>query len=261
LAIGRVARLEDLEQGLHLVLGERVATSINERSMRWTILLTGDVGGVRFKVGDEVLQRPLAAFVASFQEREAGSSEPPAEDASADPAEQAADEALPEAEPEGMPAGAGAQAAKEKRTPRVNAPIDDTPPGPEKAAGKGAVLTTADRYYLAWTGYQTEHGDEPTAEELSAYLATKDMYGRGGKPVSPGNLRRYFLPSRVYNVWAEHRMRSEQPAADAVAQACAARGITAQYNKPVTTDYITENATDFERRWQALTRHHASAQQ
>ncbi|WP_240634102.1 MULTISPECIES: DUF2637 domain-containing protein [Streptomyces] len=216
--------------------------------------ITGDGG--RPITGDD-----LAAFVASFQEREVGSSEPPAEKASADPGEQAADEVLPEEEPEAASAGAGAQAAKEKRIPRVNAPIDAPPPGPEKTAGEGAVLTTADRYYLAWTGYQTEHGDEPTAEELSAYLAQQDMYGRGGKPVSPGNLRRYFLPSRVYNAWAEYRMRSEQPAPDAVAQECAARGITAQYNKPVTTDYITENAADFERRWQALIRHHTSAQQ
>ncbi|MFC7266378.1 hypothetical protein [Streptomyces lutosisoli] len=56
-------------------------------------------------------------------------------------------------------------------------------------------------------------------------------------------------------------MRNEQPAADAVAQDCAARGITAQYNKPVTTDYITENAADFERRRRALIRHRADAQQ
>ena len=56
-------------------------------------------------------------------------------------------------------------------------------------------------------------------------------------------------------------MRSEQPPADGVAQECAARGITAQYNKPVTPDYIVENAADFERRWQALVRHHAEGQQ
>ncbi|MEV5899409.1 hypothetical protein [Streptomyces sp. NPDC052127] len=87
------------------------------------------------------------------------------------------------------------------------------------------------------------------------------MHGRGAKPVSPAILRRYFLPFRVYNVWAEHRMRNEQPAGDSIAQDCAARGITAQYNKPVTTDYITDNAADFERRRQALIRHHADAQQ
>jgi hypothetical protein len=87
------------------------------------------------------------------------------------------------------------------------------------------------------------------------------MHGRGGKPVSPSNLRRYFLPSRVYNVWAEYRMHNAKPAADDVAQECAARGITAQYSKPITTDYITDNAAAFERRWQALTRHHTDVKQ
>ncbi|MFE9769738.1 DUF2637 domain-containing protein [Streptomyces sp. NPDC005808] len=203
----------------------------------------------------------LAAFVASFQDRELDSSRPPTEETAADPGDHVAGEAPAEETLEEATAGAGSQAAKEKRTPRVNAAVDDPPPGPDNPAGEGTVLTTVDRYYLAWTEYQTEHGDEPTAEELSAYLASKAMYGRGGKPVSPANLRRYLLPSRVYNVWAEHRMRSEQPAAEAIAQDCAARGITAQYNRPVTPGYITENTDDFERRWQALGRHHADAQQ
>ncbi|MCX4598278.1 DUF2637 domain-containing protein [Streptomyces sp. NBC_01549] len=212
--------------------------------------------------GQPITGYDLAAFVAAFQEREFGHGDLSADESAPDPGEQAGDEALPpETEPEEETVGAGAQAAKGKRTPRVNAAIDDPPPGPEEPAGERAVLTTVDRYYLAWMEYQTEHGEEPTAEQLSAYLAQKGMHGRGGKPVSPANLRRYFLPSRVYNVWAEHRMRNEQPAADAVAQDCAARGITAQYNKPVTTDYITENAADFERRRQALIRHHADAQQ
>ncbi|MFE2715267.1 hypothetical protein ACFXKI_25605 [Streptomyces mirabilis] len=143
----------------------------------------------------------------------------------------------------------------------MSAAIDDLPPGPGETRGERAALTTVDRYYLAWTAYQAEHGDESTAEQLSADLAAKGMHGRGGKPVSPATLRRYFLPFRVYNVWAEDRMRSEQPVADAIAQECAARGVTAQYNKPVTPDYITENAVDFERRWHALIRHHADAQQ
>ncbi len=108
--------------------------------------------------------------------------------------------------------------------------------------------------------YQAEHGVEPTAEELSAHLAQHGIYGRGGKPVSLANLRRYFLPSRVYNVWAEHRTAVENPAADAVAQHCAAQGITGQYNKPITNAYITEHADEFERRWQALIHHHAGAQ-
>nr|WP_254401316.1 DUF2637 domain-containing protein [Streptomyces sp. AC555_RSS877] len=211
--------------------------------------------------GQPITGDDLAGFVTSFQEQESGSTQPPPEDTAVDPGEQG-DEVLPEeTESEEEPASAGAQPAKEKRTLRVNAAIDDPPPEPEEPAGERTALTTVDRYYLAWADYQTEHGDEPTAEQLSAYLADKGMHGRGGRPVSPANLRRYFLPSRVYNVWAEYRTRTEQPAPDAVAQECAARGITAQYNKPVTTDYITENAVDFERRWHALIRHHASAQQ
>ncbi|MEU9014634.1 DUF2637 domain-containing protein [Streptomyces sp. NPDC048479] len=214
--------------------------------------ITGDGG--RAIIGDD-----LADFVTSFQECQFGGRGPAAEESAADPGEQA--EPLAQEDPEAVPAGAGAQAAKEKRSPRVDAAIDGPPPGPEGSTGERSVLTTVDRYHLAWMEYQTEHGDEPTAEQLSAYVAEKGMHGRGGKPVSPANLRRYFLPSRVYNVWAEYRMRSEEPAADTVAQECAARGITAQYNKPVTPGYITENAYDFERRWQALTRNHADAQQ
>ncbi|WYB33885.1 DUF2637 domain-containing protein [Streptomyces sp. GD-15H] len=216
--------------------------------------ITGDGG--RPITGDD-----LADFVKSFRERQSSSSGPAAEEPATDPAEQAADEPLAQEEPETTSAAAAAQAAKEKRSARVNAAIDDPPPGPEAATAERIVLTTVDRYHLAWMEYQTEHGDEPTAEQLSAYLAEKGMHGRGGRPVSPSTLRRYFLPSRVYNVWVEYRMRSEEPAADTVAQQCAARGITAQYNKPVTTDYITENADEFERRWQALTLHHAEAQQ
>ncbi len=216
--------------------------------------ITGDGG--RPITGDD-----LTDFVRSFQEREFGSSGPAVEEAAAVPGEQAAGEPPAREDPEGASVGVGAQAAKEKRSPRVDAAIDDPPPGPEGSTRQRLVLTTVDRYHLAWTEYQTEHGDEPTAEQLSAYLAEQGIHGRGGKPVSPSPLRRYFLPSRVYAVWSEYRMRSEEPAADTVAQECAARGITAQYNKPVTPGYITENADDFERRWHALIRHHAEAQQ
>ncbi|WP_316745963.1 hypothetical protein [Streptomyces sp. MK7] len=156
-------------------------------------------------------------------------------------------------------AGAGAHPAKETRSPRVSAPIEG-PPGQDKVIGEPAVLTTVDRYYLAWSEYQSEHGEEPKAEQLSAYLdSKKGMTGRGGKPVSPSTLRRYLLPFRVYNLWAEQRVRNETPSLDAVAQECAAHGITAQHNKPLTADYIAEQAVDFERRWQALTRHHAQS--
>jgi hypothetical protein len=65
----------------------------------------------------------------------------------------------------------------------------------------------------------------------------------------------------VYNLWAEQRVRNETPSLEAIAQDCAAHGITAQYNKPLTTDYIAQQAVDFERRWQALTRQHAQQRQ
>jgi hypothetical protein len=168
--------------------------------------------------GQPITGDDLADFVTTFQEQTSGSTQPPAEETAADPGERGDDEALPkETASEAEPASVGTQPAKEQRTPRVNAAIDDPPPGPEEPAGERTAPTTVDRYYLAWADYQTEHGNEPTAEQLSAYLADKGMHGRGGRPVSPANLRRYFLPFRVYNVWAEFRMRSERPAADAVA--------------------------------------------
>jgi hypothetical protein len=81
----------------------------------------------------------------------------------------------------------------------VRAAIEDLP-GEDDASGQPAALTTVDRYYLAWTQYQSEHGAEPRAEQLAAYLAAeKVMTGRGGKPVSPSTLRRYLLPFRLYS--------------------------------------------------------------
>ncbi|MER5757298.1 hypothetical protein ABT114_48305, partial [Streptomyces sp. NPDC002088] len=200
----------------------------------------------------------LEYFVSTFRQREFDETQPPTGEEATEPAAQApSDESPPNAEqPEETPVGAGAHPAKEMRTPRVSAAVDD-PAGEDDATGKPAALTTVDRYYLAWTQYQTEHGDEPKAEQLSAYLASKKgMNGRGGKPVSPSTLRRYLLPFRVYSLWAEQRVRNDNPPPEAIAHECAAHGITAQHNKPLTTDYIAEQAVDFERRWQALTRHH-----
>lgn len=104
-----------------------------------------------------------------------------------------------------------------------------------------------------WREYQEENGDEPTDEELSAYLATKGLLGRGGKPVSPANVRRHFVRWRIYSVWAEHRVHSDDPVLVEVARVCGERGITAQYNKPVTPALVAGECEDFERRWQTLT--------
>ena len=108
--------------------------------------------------------------------------------------------------------------------------------------------------------HQKQRGAEPTDKQLSAYLDEKGVQGRGGKPISPSTLRRYLLSFRTYGVWAEHRMRNEAPLADAVAQDCATRGITAQCNNPITATDITKQAHDFERRWKALARHRADTQ-
>ncbi|MEU3855438.1 hypothetical protein AB0F02_37790, partial [Streptomyces sp. NPDC029554] len=150
----------------------------------------------------------------------------------------------------------GAHAAAGSGGPRVSAALGD-PTGEDDPVREPTALTTVDRYYLAWTEYQTERGEEPKAEQLSEYLASeKGMTGRGGRPVSPSTLRRYLLPFRVYHLWAEQRQRSEAPSLDDITQQCAARGITGQHNKPLTADYIAEQAFDFERRWQVLSRHH-----
>jgi hypothetical protein len=212
--------------------------------------ITGEGG--RLITGDD-----LTGYVTRFQEQQSAG-KPDAAAPADDSDGQDADGALAPQEPETAPVGA--KAAKGMRGSRVDALIDDSLPERDSSTAESPVLTTADRYYLGWMEYQAEHGVEPTAEELSAHLAQHGIYGRGGKPVSPANLRRYFLPSRVYNVWAEHRTAGENPDADAVAQHCAAQGITGQYNKPITTAYITEHADEFERRWQALIHHRAGAQ-
>ncbi|MGW1563989.1 DUF2637 domain-containing protein [Streptomyces sp. NPDC002144] len=97
-------------------------------------------------------------------------------------------------------------AAQADRSPRAKTPAalarDTTePPG----------LTTVDRYYLAWTTYQTHHGTEPTAQQLSTYLAAHGLHGRNQQPISPANLRRHFLPWRIYNLWTKHRKETPAP--------------------------------------------------
>ncbi|MCX5251961.1 DUF2637 domain-containing protein [Streptomyces sp. NBC_00201] len=151
--------------------------------------------------------------------------------------------------------------AKKQRSGHAHTAVPQDGPDPladmNIASEKSTGLTTVDRYYLAWTELHSEHNDETLAstrmaEQLSAHLAMKGLHGRGGKPVSPATLRRYLLPFRIYHLWARQRQSSETPSLETIARECAARDITAQYNKPITTDHITELVTDFERRWQAL---------
>ncbi|MFF4139182.1 hypothetical protein ACFY1B_49170 [Streptomyces mirabilis] len=202
----------------------------------------------------------LDDFVVSFRRREFDDAELPAEEAVADSGEQEVDGPLPEAEaPSSVPAGAAAQAAKEQRRPRVDAPIDEPPPAPAGAVEERVALTTVDRYYLAWVEYQQQRDAEPNGDDLSKYLGEKGVVGRNGRAAAASTLRRYLLPFRIYSVWAEHRVRSEQPSLTAVAEACAARGVTLQYNEPITAATIAEHTADFERRWHAVIRHRTDA--
>ncbi|MEU9737454.1 hypothetical protein AB0E07_39290, partial [Streptomyces sp. NPDC048002] len=211
--------------------------------------------------GQPLTGADVASFVSVFRQREFDAPELSAEEAEPDPGVEP-----PGGEPSSgdedsaqTPAGMGAHPVRDARRPRVSASIEA---GADQAAAEPAVLTTVDRYYLAWSEFQAEHGEEPKAEQLSVYLAaSKGMTGRGGKPVSSSTLRRYLLLFRVYDVWAEQRVHAEAPSLEAVAKACAARGITAQHNRPLTGDYISGQAVDFERRWQVLTRNRPQRQQ
>ncbi|MGW9026872.1 DUF2637 domain-containing protein [Streptomyces sp. NPDC055722] len=198
-------------------------------------------------------------LVADFQEHATNTgTASPAAKATADPAVQAPHESVAaEEDPGPIPSDTGTHAThatKEKRRPHVKATIDGH--SPHTSAEEGD-LTLVDRYYLAWRKYQTQHGEEPTGQKLSAYLADRGMHGRSGKPISPSTLRRYFLSFRLYTIWAEHRVGGSTPALDAIAHDCAVHGVTAQYNKPLTIHDISEHTDDFERRWQATNQHPA----
>ncbi|MFD9204230.1 hypothetical protein ACFWDP_38950, partial [Streptomyces anthocyanicus] len=213
--------------------------------------------GITGADGQPIAGEDLKAFVADFQQREFGRSEPHTQIPAVDPAEQEVDERdAKEPEPQQALVNLPAQAAKELRDPQADAPAGE----PSHASTEAWALTASDRYYLAWMKYQDEQGSEPSDEQLSVYCAQQGLLGRGNKPISTANLRRHFVRWRVYNVWAEQREHTENPAHSDVAQMCADRGITAQYKRPLTSVYIAEEANDFERRWQALTHHHARTQ-
>nr|WP_079082821.1 DUF2637 domain-containing protein [Streptomyces antibioticus] len=115
--------------------------------------------------------------------------------------------------------------------------------------------TLTDLYYLEWMNYQTQHGTEPTPEQLSTHLATRGLLGRGDKPISPANLRRHLVNWRIYNLWAAQRTHHDTPSTDEVARQCAAQHITGQYNRPITPTYITQHTPEYQRRWHTLTHH------
>ncbi|MFB8137579.1 DUF2637 domain-containing protein [Streptomyces mirabilis] len=218
--------------------------------------------GITGATGQPLMGEDLEDFVAAFQEREFGDAEPPVKEAAVGFGEQLPPVPSPSvSDPQAEPVGAGAHAAEEKRGPKVNAAIDGlageqiASQPPAEASG----LTTVDRYYLAWVEYQQQRDAEPNGDDLSKYLGEKGVVGRNGRAAAASTLRRYLLPFRIYSVWAENRVRSEQPSLKAVAEACAARGVTLQYNEPITAATIAEHTADFERRWHAVIRHRTDA--
>ncbi|MGW1068906.1 DUF2637 domain-containing protein [Streptomyces aureus] len=184
---------------------------------------------------------------ASAQLTDFGDGEPAADETSTDPTH------LKNGSTHGRaatpPTDVRAHPAKEMGNRRVNADIEEQQ---QAEAESDSGLSVVDRYYLAWRDYQDLHGAQPSGKELSAHLVGKGVTGRGGSPVNPSTLRRYFLHFRIYQIWADHRLESTVPSPRTVAQICTQRGITAQYNRAITTDDILNHTHDYERRWQAI---------
>ncbi|MGW3669081.1 hypothetical protein ACWD68_39305, partial [Streptomyces sp. NPDC005141] len=203
--------------------------------------------GITTTAGEPLVAQDLHTFVHAFQQRDFGDGGPPTGETVTEVGEtKNAPDPAPTVAP---PASTGAHAAEEVPGPKVNASIDEQQP----SVSEDNALTVVDRYYLAWKNYENVHGQEPTDKQLSTSLANEGVTSRGGNPVSPSTLRRYFLPFRMYHVWADHRIGADSPSAESVAQDCALRGITAQYNRPTTGEDIAKQADDFERRWRAIT--------
>ncbi|MGW7614216.1 hypothetical protein ACWGKW_44815, partial [Streptomyces sp. NPDC054766] len=203
--------------------------------------------GITTAAGEPLVAQDLHGFVHAFQQHDFGEGAPPTGETVTELGEtKNAPNPAPTVAP---PAGTGTHAAEEIPGPKVNASINEQQP----PVSEDNSLTVVDRYYLAWKNYKNVHGREPTDKQLSTSLASDGVTSRGGNPISPSTLRRYFLPFRMYHVWADHRIGADSPSAESVAQDCALRGITAQYNRPITAEDIAKQADDFERRWQAIT--------
>ncbi|MFF3616805.1 hypothetical protein ACFYW7_34485, partial [Streptomyces sp. NPDC002580] len=203
--------------------------------------------GITTAAGEPLVAQDLRTFVRAFQQRDFGDDGPPADEMVTDTGD-AKDTLEPAPTVTPVPSAA-AHATEEIPGPKVNTSIDERP----SPASEDNTLTVVDRYYLAWKNYQNVHGQEPTDKQLSTSLASESVTSRSGNPISPSTLRRYFLSFRMYHVWADHRTEVDNPSAESVAHGCAHRGITAQYNKPITANDITKQANDFERRWHTIT--------
>ncbi|MER5403075.1 hypothetical protein ABT042_42020, partial [Streptomyces sp. NPDC002599] len=191
-----------------------------------------------------------APAVASSQSDNFGDAEPAADETPTDPTHPK--DGFDHGRAPTPPTDVRAHPAKETRNKQVNADIEKQQ-GPE--VKNDSSLSVVDRYYLAWRDYQGLHGEQPSGKKLSAHLTGKGITGRSGSPVSPSTLRRYFLNFRIYQIWADHRLESTVPAPHTVAQICAQHGITAQYNRAITTDDVLSHVSDYERRWQAIRTH------
>ncbi|RPK70256.1 hypothetical protein EES45_35820 [Streptomyces sp. ADI97-07] len=127
-------------------------------------------------------------------------------------------------------------------------------PGPD--ADPVELLTTVDRYYLAWTQFIQQYAHEPRDTALSQHLAENGMTGRGGAPVSPSTLRRYLPHFRIYAAWSQHLdQEGETPTPDQLFSALAGQGIT---GAPYTPEKVAPLLADFPRRRAALAAHASS---
>ncbi|MFC4469213.1 DUF2637 domain-containing protein [Streptomyces xiangluensis] len=143
-----------------------------------------------------------------------------------------------------------------QRKSQTNA--EDNPPPPEEQQKKKEnhrikELTQVDRYYLGWHAFKQQHNREPRPTELSTYLAQEKILDRNQQPVKGKTLARYYLEFRIYTTWAQHRANTPHPDPDLIIKDLTQQGITAQYNKPLNVQDLTQHQHTFERRWHTLT--------
>ncbi|MDG4862991.1 hypothetical protein P8605_33115, partial [Streptomyces sp. T-3] len=159
-----------------------------------------------------------------------------------------------EREPAGV--GEGSVPDHEPAPTEPPADADEQPAEAPQASVVEGEATVVDRYFVAWEGYLHAHGEEPTNEQLAAYLAQHGIVGPQGKPVTAVGLRRYPLSFRLYATYADlYEQHGAEPTAQEVAEEAARRGITGQYNRPLDAAALEskkELMPDFRRRHQVL---------
>ncbi|MFC7310851.1 hypothetical protein ACFQVC_42405, partial [Streptomyces monticola] len=133
---------------------------------------------------------------------------------------------------------------------------ESTQPG--GGADESTELTTIDRYYQGWWDYQQQHFEQPNGNQLSRYLADRDVLGRNGTPISPSTLRRYLLEFRIFAVWDAHlNTTGDEPTPPQLVQLLAQHNVTGQYGSAITTEAVNDRLlADFRRRREALRTSH-----